>query len=76
MNSDVYDLELTRIEICDLMLACTSVEFAAKDEMKHPDCPKYRRECVLPATVKKWAELHDKLKAQLDALDAKGEVRT
>lgn len=44
-------IQVTRGEICDLLLACTTSEFSANDGGK------------------KWARLHEKLKAQLEELD-------
>lgn len=71
LNENTYTITLSRLEICDLMLACTHVKWDAIDEMKNdPECPEYRRERVLPDTVKKWEGLHDKIKKQLNALDA------
>ena len=45
-------IEVKRIEICDLMIACLAAKQMANDGGK------------------KWDRLHDKLKAQLDELDA------
>ena len=71
MNDSEYIIKLTRLEVCDLMLACTHVKWDAINEMKNdPDCPQYRREVVLPATVAKWGKLHDKVEAQLHGCDA------
>lgn len=70
-NTENYLLTLSRLDICDLMLACTGIIIDAKTEMKSdPDCPEYRREHVLPETIKKWQSLHDLLEKQLDAQDA------
>lgn len=67
-----YRLNLDRREICDLMLACTQIANAARDEMNNdPNCPEYRREHVLPGTVNKWKTLHDLLEKQLDEQDQK-----
>lgn len=69
-----YKLKLTRSEICDLMMACTSIIADAEYEMKYDTkCPVYRRNHVLPGTIKKWQTLHDKLKKQLDVQDQKEE---
>ena len=70
MNEDNYTVTLSRLDICDLLLACTEIKFSALDEMKQKDCPEYRRDHVLPGTVAKWQRLHDKLHEQLDILDA------
>lgn len=71
MNEKNYVLSLDRLEVCDLMLACTGIICDARTEMERdPSCPEYRRSVVLPGTIKKWQALHDKLKKQLDILDA------
>ena len=71
MNEKNYVLSISRLEVCDLLLSCTHIICDAIDEMKtDPDCPEYRRTVVLPATIKKWQALHDKLEKQLDILDA------
>lgn len=72
-NLEEYTLTLTRRDLCDLMLACTQIEWAARDEMKSADVNEYRRDIVLPGTVAKWEALHDKIEEQLDRLDAETE---
>lgn len=71
LNDNAYVVSISRLEICDLMLACTHIVCAAREEMtSNLSCPEYRRDHVLPGTIKKWQALHDKLKRQLDILDA------
>lgn len=71
MNELNYIVQLDRLEVCDLLLACTHIAMAAREEMKNdPNCPEYRREHVLPGTIKKWTDLHDKIEKQLNVLDA------
>lgn len=71
MNEKNYVLSVSRLEVCDLMLACTGIVCDMRTEMlTDPDCPEYRRNHVLPESMKKWQRLHDKLKKQLDILDA------
>ena len=70
MNDRNYFLYLSRSEVCDLLVACTSIVDGAKWEMKSPDCPEYRRDNVLPSTIQKWQKLHDKLEQQLSLMDA------
>jgi len=71
LNDNAYVVSVSRLEICDLMLACTHILCSAREEMtSDPTCSEYRREHVLPGTIKKWQALHDKLKRQLDILDA------
>lgn len=54
-NARTTQVELSRIDICDLMMACTRIGQALKEDGK---------------TANKWEKLHDKLKAQLDEFDA------
>lgn len=71
MNEKTYTITLSRLEVCDILLACSHVKWGAIEEMeKDPDCPEYRRTVVLPDTVKKWGNLHDKIEKQLQGLDA------
>lgn len=48
-NNIKTTLQLRRVDICDLMIACTAAKRASG--------------------AKKWDELHDELKRQLDELD-------
>ena len=69
-NERNYTITLTRLELCDLMLACTHIKWDAIDEMNNDqNCPEYRKQHVLPETVKKWSALHDKLDKQLNVID-------
>lgn len=71
MNEKNYTITLSRLEVCDILLACSHVKWDAIEEMeKDPDCPEYRRTVVLPGTVKKWGNLHDKIERQLNGNDA------
>lgn len=72
IDTSKYTITLDRIELCDLMLACTGIVIDAKQEMENdPDCPQYRREHVLPGTIQKWQRLHDLIEAQIDEIDKK-----
>ena len=64
-----YTLNLTRGEICKLMLACTEIWLEMDEEMKSAECDEYRKDHVLPESIKMWRELHDKLESQLDEQD-------
>lgn len=65
-----YLLSLNRLELCDLLMACTHIVINSRDEMLNdPDCPEYRRTHVLPGTIEKWQSLHDKIEKQLDKQD-------
>ncbi len=56
LNHRTVSLKLKRIEICDLMLACTAASDLVKENGE---------------TGKRWDELHEKLKAVLDEFDKK-----
>lgn len=67
-----YTLNLKRSDICKMLTACTSIWIEMDDEMRNdPDCPEYRREHVLPESIKMWRALHDEIEKQLDEQDAK-----
>ena len=50
-NQRKMNVKLERIDVCDLLIACTMLE--------------------QETDAKKWGELHDKLKATLEAFDEK-----
>lgn len=56
LNLKTVTVKIKRIELCDLLLACSAISASAKDAGE---------------TGKKWDELHDKLKAILDDFDQK-----
>lgn len=58
-------LDLTRHEVCNLLLATTSIKLAAVGEINDENTPDERKE-ILARTIDKWAALHDKIKMQLD----------
>jgi len=56
LNQKTVTLKIRRIDLCDLMLACTAIQTSAETDGE---------------TGRKWAELHDRLKAVLDDFDQK-----
>lgn len=56
MNNEIYTVSLSRIDICNLMTACTHIvhDFPAGSD-----------------GAKKWVRIHDELKAQLEEADRK-----
>lgn len=56
LNQRTVTVSMKRIDLCNLMLACTAIEFSAKQKGE---------------TGQKWHDLHDKLKSALDAFDKK-----
>lgn len=72
MTTEKYTLSLDRQDICKLMTACTGIAIEMEMEMKHdPDCPEYRREKVLPESIKMWKALRDLINEQLEEQDKK-----
>ena len=70
LNEKTYTLKVNRIKVVDLMMACTSIWADATTEMNDPNTSEDRKK-VLEGTVRKWKGLHDELKEQLEAQDAK-----
>lgn len=60
MNDRIYDLKIRRIEICDLLIACTHCAYCFE-----PGSPSFQ----------KWSDLHDKLNEQLAKLDKENEIK-
>lgn len=67
-NALTVDLHLTRLEVCDLLIACTGIRHDMEDEIRDPATTEGRRE-VLRQSVPKWKSLHDELKRQLEEFD-------
>ena len=63
-------LNLTRSEVCDLMLSTTSIVCGARAEMNDESTSEERKN-ILDGTIKKWQSLHDIIRAQLEENDAK-----
>ena len=55
-NSKTVTVKISRRELCDILIATTSIANSLKDEGH---------------TARKWESLHDKLKEQLAAFDEK-----
>jgi hypothetical protein len=70
-NDDIMTLNLRRLNVCDLQLALTGLIGDMKREMNSdPECPKYRKTVVLPASIKKWEKLKAEIAKQFDEQDA------
>ena len=65
-----YTLETNRNNLCDLMLACTACKMELQEEMNNPELDVEARE-MARKSHNKWARLHDEIKAQIEAQDAK-----
>lgn len=67
---DTYTLKLNRLDICKLLTACTTIKWGMIEEMNNdPDCPEYRRDHVLPNSIKMWEQLYEQIETQLDEQD-------
>ena len=55
-KSKTVPVKISRVELCDMLIATTAIAQAFKAEGRYS---------------RKWKILHDKLKEQLDAFDAK-----
>jgi len=65
-------IELSRTTICSLMIAATCIKHDSMAEMNDPTTTTDRKN-ILRGTIKKWQEIHDELKAQLDKQDAQNQ---
>ena len=67
-NSEIMSLELSRLDMCDLMSATLSVYFDMDEEMRDKKTREDRKE-VLAESMKKWERLHKEIKRQINAFD-------
>lgn len=67
-NALTVDLHLTRLEVCDLLIACTGIRHDMEDEIRAEDTTEGRRQ-VLRQSIGKWKSLHDELQRQLEEFD-------
>ena len=56
LNQRTVTVKIKRIELCDMLLACTAVSASLKKDGR---------------SARKWDDLHDKLAAILDEFDKK-----
>lgn len=68
-NALTVNLNLSRLDVCDLLIACTGIRHDMEDEIRDPATTDGRRE-VLRQSIRKWEDLHDNLKRQLDDFDS------
>lgn len=67
-NADMVTVKMKRIELCDLLIATTCIEFDSREELGDASTSETRKK-VLEGTIKKWGGLHDMLEEQLKAHD-------
>lgn len=68
LNSDIYELKLKRLNVCDISLALLQVIWDLKEEAHDPKTTEKRKEiCLRP--VEKWERLHNEINNQLHGQD-------
>lgn len=67
-NGEMMNLRMTRLDMCDLMLATTNIVAEARTEINDPDTTETRKK-ILEGTIKKWTTLHDKISEQIKQFD-------
>ena len=71
MKTENYTLTMNRQEMIRLSQACLHVIFDMKNEMSNDEnCPEYRRNVVLPNSIKMWERIMKQVDDQIDAQDA------
>jgi len=68
LNGKIMSLKMTRLEMCDLMIATSSV-YIDMDMELHDEYTTEPRKKVLRESMKKWERLHDEIKRQIDEFD-------
>ena len=63
--TDTVTVNLTRSQLCSLMMACTALTYDHRHEAAGPETTDSRRDGCL-RTAEAWQTLHDCLKAQLE----------
>ena len=63
-------LELTRSEVCRLMMACTGIKLDMIEEYKDENTSEDRKN-VLEGSIEMWKRLHDEIERQLQEHDKK-----
>lgn len=67
-NGKIMSLKLTRIEMCDLMIATSSIYFGMDMEMRDEKTTESRKK-ILRESMKKWERLHDEIRRQINEFD-------
>ena len=70
MKTENYTLTKNRQEMIRLSQACLHVIIDMEDEMNNDEnCPEYRREVVLPNSIKMWELIRKQVDDQIAAQD-------
>lgn len=68
LNNEMMDLNLKRIDVCDIRLALTSVILDMKSELEDPSTSLVRKE-ILRGSVQKWEQLKAEVIRQFNEQD-------
>lgn len=72
--TDTVTVNLTRSQLCALIMACTAETISHRHEAADPETTDSRREVCL-RTAEAWKTLHDCLKAQVKLTPARSAGR-
>ena len=67
-NGKIMSLKMTRLDMCDLMLATSSIYIDMDMEMRDERTTETRRK-ILRESMKKWERLHDEIRRQINEFD-------
>ena len=67
-NGKIMSLKMTRLDMCDLMLAASSIYIDMDMEMRDERTTEARRK-ILRESMKKWERLHDEIRRQINEFD-------
>lgn len=73
-NSEIMSLNLTRLDMCDLMIATSNIYFDMGMEMRDENTTETRRK-ILVESMKKWMRLHDEIRRQINEFDRQYDER-
>lgn len=68
LNSEIYELKLKRINVCDISLSLHKLISELEKEAFAPETTETRKEICLRA-IEKWERLHNEVMDQLHAQD-------
>lgn len=67
-NGKIMSLKLTRLDMCDLMIATLSIWHGMDAEMRDENTTETRRK-ILEQSMKKWERLHGEIRKQINEFD-------
>ena len=73
-NGEIMSLKMTRLDMCDLMIATSSIYFDMDMEMRDENTTESRRK-VLQKSMKKWMRLHGEIRKQINEFDREYDER-